>query len=945
MACRLWTGLAACAALWGLLGAQPAEDPDAVIGHATDLLRAGDLQESRRVLEDWLQNLPQSGLEAHKSAALNRLSLIAANQGRYFEAVRTAEQAAEWSESVDDQQGLGVSFNNLGRAQLLLGRYGPARQSFLRALEIAQESGDLVRRVRRLNNVANTYFFEARYQEALSSYQQALDIVTDEPLPPPGLLRLCWVNMAVLYQKLGQYERALDLYRRLADLPLSAAPSQQAQILSNQGTLYRRLGDAVLAQEAYRKSLQLFQQAGDLDGELGVLKNLGILQALTLNDLDSARQTFQQVAQRARQASNRREEAQARLYLGETLSRMSLDQDARSQFTSALELSRRSGLSEESWKALLGLGRLSDDRRQRERRLQEALSIVESVRSRLGGSSLRAEFLADKKALYDELVALALEQAEAGRLIAAGDPAEAVLQEALSLMERSRARNFQDQLGEALEQRREQSDSRTAGRLKELASRIESLNSQLLRAQGADSQRIEAELIQRESEYAALEAELARDDVSKPDRRPSEKPEEEEPDWSGSKGLRSEAAPVVTFSRLRRELPPQSLLLTFWMGRGRLVTLALTRQHSTFSVQPWNEAESLLLENCRQALSNPQAGNWRSICRPLAAQLLDGVLRIHPLPPRLLVVPDGALALLPLEALPAADDQPLISRSAVSYLPAASLMVRPGTVPSPAFWPWSCSLAAFGDPVTGETSGTARGDSADGQSSGEFWPALPYSAAELRLIEDTVSGRTRLYLGPQAEKEHLKDPSLRRYPLLHLSTHAAIDTDYPQRSRILFSPSSQQPSQPQYLFLGEVLQLDLSGTDLVTLSACDTARGRQLRGEGLLDFSRAFLIAGARSTVAGLWKVSDRATAALMPRFYAGLMEGESKAQALRQAKLSLMASQQTYAHPFYWSAFILNGNGFTRAPLPYRWSTLLLWAALPLLALSLWGLVRFRRS
>ncbi|HSR68124.1 MAG TPA: CHAT domain-containing protein [Acidobacteriota bacterium] len=923
MACRDWTRLAAAVALCGFLGIRPfsaqdsssvtGEDPQAIIENATDLLRQGQLDRSRQILEDLLQSLPDSGEEARKSAALNRLSLIAANQGRYFEAVRTARQAAEESERVGDEEGLGVSLNNLGRAQLLLGRYQQARNSFSQALQISQRAQDLRRSVLRLNNVANTYFYEGRYLEALTHYQRAIDALSQEDSPQPALQRVSWTNMAVLYQKLGQWERALDLYQRVARLEVSAAPSQQAQLLSNQGTLYRRLGDPVLAGEAYQQALKLFRESGDLDGELGVLKNLGILQALALDDLEAARRTFSQVAERAQRALNRREEAQARLYLGETLHRLGLEQEAEKELNAALRLSRQAGLSEETWKALFGLGRLSDSEDEAEERFRQALSIVESVRSRLGGSSLRSEFLADKKALYDHLVARVLESSEAGRLLSAGGARERPLEEALRLMESSRARNFQDQLGEALQQRRGRGDDQTAGRLKEIASRIETLNSSLLLAEGEEAQRIEAELSEMESEYAALEARSRSQEGS-----------------AYSSDDRSQPS-QIDFAVLRRQLPEDALLLTYWLGGSRLVILALERGHSSFSVQPWTQAQSLLLQECRQALSNPRRQDWRDTCRPLAAQLLDEVLRRHPSPSRLLMVPDGTLALLPLEALPDGQDSLLLERRAVGYLPAASLLGRLPPVERQ-LWPWQRSLVAFGDPVIPQR--------APGESE-ESWPGLPYSATEVRLIEETVSGHVRLFLGKDAEKRHLQEPALKRFPILHLSTHAAIDTDYPERSRILFSPSSEEPLQPRYLFLSEVLQLDLSGTDLVTLSACDTARGRELRGEGLLDFSRAFLIAGARSTVAGLWKVSDQAAALFMARFYAYLMDGQSKAEALRQAKLNLLRSQGDYSHPFYWAAFVLNGDGFTPAPLPYRWSTLLLAVALPLLILSLLALRR----
>lgn len=102
------------------------------------------------------------------------------------------------------------------------------------------------------------------------------------------------------------------------------------------------------------------------------------------------------------------------------------------------------------------------------------------------------------------------------------------------------------------------------------------------------------------------------------------------------------------------------------------------------------------------------------------------------------------------------------------------------------------------------------------------------------------------------------------------------------------------------------MRLRLSA-DLVTLSACDSATGREYPGEGVVSLSRAFLYAGASSLIASLWDIADQATSELMTRLYRGLLEGQPKAQALRAAKLSLLATPRT-AHPYYWAPFLLSG-------------------------------------
>jgi CHAT domain-containing protein len=106
----------------------------------------------------------------------------------------------------------------------------------------------------------------------------------------------------------------------------------------------------------------------------------------------------------------------------------------------------------------------------------------------------------------------------------------------------------------------------------------------------------------------------------------------------------------------------------------------------------------------------------------------------------------------------------------------------------------------------------------------------------------------------------------------------------------------------------EIFNLKLNA-DLVVLSACETGLGKEVKGEGLIGLTRAFLYAGTPSVVVSLWQVQDRSTAELMVRFYRHLKNGQpSKAEALRQAQLELIR-HGTFAHPYYWAPFVLVGQ------------------------------------
>jgi CHAT domain-containing protein len=147
------------------------------------------------------------------------------------------------------------------------------------------------------------------------------------------------------------------------------------------------------------------------------------------------------------------------------------------------------------------------------------------------------------------------------------------------------------------------------------------------------------------------------------------------------------------------------------------------------------------------------------------------------------------------------------------------------------------------------------------------------------------------------------------YGILHFATHGLLDDEHPERSGLVLSLVDPR-GRPRagVVRAGEIAGLDLPA-DLVVLSACRTALGREARGEGLLSLTRAFWRAGAARVMVSLWNVDDQATAELMGRFYRALLTGGQRpSTALRAAQLSLRADPR-WAPPYYWAGFILQGN------------------------------------
>jgi CHAT domain-containing protein len=145
--------------------------------------------------------------------------------------------------------------------------------------------------------------------------------------------------------------------------------------------------------------------------------------------------------------------------------------------------------------------------------------------------------------------------------------------------------------------------------------------------------------------------------------------------------------------------------------------------------------------------------------------------------------------------------------------------------------------------------------------------------------------------------------------VVHFATHGILDTQHPQLSGLVLSRVNEQ-GEPRdgFLRLHDVYQMRLSA-DLVVLSGCETALGKNLRGEGIVGLTHGFFHAGAAQVLASLWPARDRATAELMRRFYRGLFhDGLPPAAALRQAQIE-MWKERTWRGPFFWAAFVLQGD------------------------------------
>jgi CHAT domain-containing protein len=180
------------------------------------------------------------------------------------------------------------------------------------------------------------------------------------------------------------------------------------------------------------------------------------------------------------------------------------------------------------------------------------------------------------------------------------------------------------------------------------------------------------------------------------------------------------------------------------------------------------------------------------------------------------------------------------------------------------------------------------------------FPKLEYASREIDGIRSSIGGaESTVFQGPAARPSAYASAQPGRFGFIHFSAHATANTQSPLDSAVILSGTPDRCK----LFARDVMSVPLSA-DLVTISACRSAGARTYAGEGLVGVAWAFLRAGARNVIAGLWDVNDRSTAQLMSSLYAELARGSKPSDALRAAKLELIHGGGSYAKPYYWAPF-----------------------------------------
>lgn len=848
-------------------------------------------------------------LAFHKADLKNNQCLVLHARGGVQAALACYREALALYHQLGETKEEATALNNLGFASFSLGEPQPAEESYRQALAIRRQTGDRAGEAQALNNLAVLYRSLGEINEALKAYGEAREILAtlNDRRQEAAILN----NLGVAYNAIGEVERA-RLYLTQALALRRAVEDRRGEIvtLNNLGWLELMNGSAGEAAVLYQQGLDVARATSDARNE-GISRSyLGEAQAAAGHAAEALAQIDQALALQ-RQTGDRYNEATTLRRKGEVLAAGGQTVEALPVFEQALLASRAVGdrvneamiLSARA-RALRDQGELKDlDSASSD--VEAAIAAFESLRTRLGNPELRAAFLGFRGDVYELRVDILM------RLDAAR-PGQGFDRAAFEASEHARARSLLDVLLESGALIQSSQSGRTGGapalaaRQRDLERRLalkaDRLQNLLGRGKGgqAESKTLEIETEQIRAELDNLDAEIRRTDPRYAD-------------------LTHPGA--TSTGEIQALLDSGTLLLEYSLGRERSYLWAVDAASLRAFVLPGREEIERAARAFHQALNTPAPSGDDSRARlgqTLSRMLLGPVARDLG-ERRLAVVADGALDYIPFDVLPEpGGTDPLLLQHETVVLPSASVLAAERR--QLARRPPARELAlVFADPVfqgddprVAQNAQKAPEESSRRRSGSDILrlPRLRFSRQEaLEIASLAPEGAVTTRLDFAADRDFALSGHLRDFRYIHFATHGVFDAERPELSGLALSrvDTAGHPREG-FLRLRDVYDLDLAA-DLVVLSGCQTALGKEIRGEGLLGLTRGFLYAGAPRVVASLWWIDDRATATLMAAFYRGMWaEGLRPAAALRKARLSL-ARQPRFRDPSYWGAFVLQGD------------------------------------
>lgn len=821
---------------------------------------------------------------------------IAGSIGNHEKAVAEISQALDLYQAINNKIGEGLARTALGLSHSLNRDENGAIDLHRAAREIFRSIGDRHSEAIALNALGQAYENLSEFPLALNNYEGALRLFDDIGALDGVSATTC--NIARTHYLSGDSDQALKDYERCLSLSRAAGKVRtEAYALNEIAKVYVSRGHRELILKQYQRIQKFYETIGDHRG-----------QAKALNTH------------------------------GDFLLKLGQKQRALAAYRRALPLSENAGDQGILMSSLYNLARTNLALGSPEVALpfiQRSLRIIEDLRANVASPDFRASYFSGVQKHF-ELCIKILMQLERLR------PGKGFDANALFVSEKCRARLLLDLVSESRTDLSQGGAKDLVERERELRGLLRSqaqyrMDLSFSRRDSPELAEVDNQMTQLRAEYQVVQAQLREQNTRR---------------------LPLEQSAPLALEQIQNELRANdTILLEYALGDESSYLWAVTSNSMHSYELPARKVledatrEVYNLITARQGIEGQVDNDYQNnveaadklyfekasnLSRMLLGPVIDQLGTR-----RLVVITDGALQYIPFDALPVPVAQAagriemkgtsgtlLLETNEVVALPSISTLIAIRGARNHTSSPAKL-VAVMADPVfsrsddrvQGETLSPAIALAATDKNPDQSLPGktltrdgglarLNHASEESDAISAVAPwGTTLVAKGFDASRETAMGAEVGQYQIVHFATHAFLDSEHPELSGIILTMVDRNGVRTNGLMpLNDIYSLDLNA-ELTVLSACRTALGKDIKGEGLVGLTHSFLSAGSKSVVASLWKVDDRATAVLMADFYESMLQkGMSPSAALRSAKLK-MTRDERWSAPYYWAGFVLQGE------------------------------------
>jgi CHAT domain-containing protein len=883
----------------------------------------------------------KSGDKFELISELNDVALSYSALGDQQTAVDTLKKSLKVFEAFEHKRLQLHTLMLLGTTYMLQGRYSLAVGSFRSSLSIAEEVKWTTRMMDLYGYIGDASYQQGEYARSLESFRKLSQLAETANNPRQGATAM--VRLGDVFYSQGDVEQAKDHYQRGLELAASVTGVFGYNAMNNRNLMARahnRLGaiemengNLTAALERYEKSRQLLESMpSDPVSMTTLLNSFGNVYSKMGRPAEAL--TYHEKAlEQGEKLNVPFSIATSLVNISDVLRDQGKLDRALNAATRAVDTARSINQRETLWEAHNSRGKALTALRRTDLALaafSEAIAVIESLRTNVAGTRALVSYSASVQEPYERSIELlmALHQSNPK----AGHDARA-----FDVNERRRARALLESLREANADIRRGVDPELLQREKDL--RFQIAVKADLQAKGPDGAAKSLSTAENAERAAKLKSEIAS--------LTADHQSVEAEIRLRSPGYAALTRPKpLTIKQVQQEvLDPKTLLLEYTLGNERSYLWVVTKSSVTSHELPARaEIEAatktvygLLVDRKKSSLPGTSR-EFATAAAKLSTMVLGPVAgKIAGM--RLMVVADGSLQYIPFGSLPnpAKKDSsslvPLVVSNEVVSLPSASALA---IMRSESAARAVNSVAVFADPVfvrDDERVSATKGEPSAVGAVSKLEPKtatpileraikfeengseplrisrLPFTRREADRIIAIASKTGSMKVDFDANREAALSDELSRYRIVHFATHGILHSQHPELSGIVLSLVNEKGDPVDgFLRLNDIYNMKLNA-DLVVLSACQTALGKEVRGEGLIGLTRGFMYAGSPRVVASLWKVDDVATAEFMKIFYQKMLkENMRPAAALREAKI-LMMKQKRWTSPYYWAAFELQGE------------------------------------